>query len=70
MTTRTDALTKADEAARRAESLAADADRYAYSADYPHRVAPLAAAGALWADVARAHAAIAAVLPETTGEER
>lgn len=58
-------LTMADAAASRAASLARDAEACARHADYPHKVAPLAAAGALWADVARAHAAIAAALPET-----
>ena len=56
-------LAFARDAAWRAASLAGEAERYAQNPDYPDKVAPLAAAGALWADVARAHAAIAAALP-------
>lgn len=56
-------LKLADQAVTRAERLAGDATRF--SADYPHKVASLAAAGALWADIARSHATIAAALPET-----
>lgn len=66
---RTKHLALADAAITRAERLAGDAERYAHHADYPHRVAPFAAAGALWADVARAHAAIADVLPEADNEK-
>lgn len=40
-------LTMADAAASRAASLARDAEACARHADYPHKVAPLAAAGAL-----------------------
>lgn len=58
-------LTMADAAVSRAASLARDAEKYATGPDHPHKVAPLAAAGALWADIARAHAAIAEALPET-----
>ena len=61
-------LTMADAAATRAASLARDAEKYATHPDYPHKATPLAAAGALWADIARAHAAIAAVLPKTVDE--
>nr|WSY53822.1 hypothetical protein OG999_29385 [Streptomyces sp. NBC_00886] len=61
-------LSLADSAVRRAENLAGDAERYATGNDYLHKVAPLAAAGALWADIARAHAAVAAVLPTTETE--
>lgn len=57
-------LKLADDAVTRAERLAGDAERYANHADYPHKVAPIAAAGAVWADIARAHAAIAAAMPE------
>jgi hypothetical protein len=57
-------ISLADAAVRRAENLAGDAEKYAVGNDYLHKVAPRAAAGALWADVARAHAAVAAVLPE------
>jgi len=60
---RTKHLALADAAITRAERLAGDAERYANHADYPHKVAPLAAAGAVWADIARAHAAIAAAMP-------
>ncbi|MFF4356921.1 hypothetical protein [Streptomyces sp. NPDC001604] len=59
-------LKLADTAVTRAERLAGDAERYATHPDYPHKVAPLAAAGALWADIARTHAAIAAAMPETS----
>ena len=58
-------LALADAAVTRAERLAGDAERYANHADYPHKVAPVAAAGAVWADIARTHAAIAAALPDT-----
>lgn len=61
-------LTMADAAVSRAASLARDAEKYATHPDYPGKVAPLAAAGALWADIARAHAAIADALPETVDE--
>ncbi|NNN30721.1 hypothetical protein HLK59_10165 [Streptomyces sp. S3(2020)] len=54
----------ADAAVTRAASLARAAEKYADGPDYPHKAAPLAAAGALWADIARAHAAIAAATPE------
>lgn len=60
-------LTMADAAVERAAKLARDAERNA--TDYPHRATPLAAAGALWADIARAHAAIAATLPADTTTE-
>jgi len=58
-------LTMADAAVSRAASLARETEKYATHPDYTHKAAPLAAAGALWADVARAHAAIAEALPET-----
>lgn len=65
--TREQRLTLADAATSRAAALARDAEGYARSHESHHRgkAEPLAAAGALWADLARAHAAIAAVLPET-----
>jgi hypothetical protein len=63
--TRDEHLAKAEAAAKQAADLAADADRYAHSFEGRTKVPLLAAAGALWADVARAHAAIADVLPET-----
>jgi hypothetical protein len=62
-------LTMADAAATRAASLAREAEKYATHPDYTHKAAPLAAAGALWAEVAKVHAAIAAVLPETVDEK-
>lgn len=60
-------LTMADAAATRAASLARDAENAAHSSDPNHhsKTSRLAAAGALWADIARSHAAIAAALPET-----
>lgn len=63
-------LKLADAAVTRAERLAGDAEKYAVNPDYPHKVAPRAAAGALWADIARAHAAIAAAQPETNDEKQ
>ncbi|MGW1559077.1 hypothetical protein ACWCQ1_21520 [Streptomyces sp. NPDC002144] len=58
-------LKLADDAITRAERLAADAERYAIHPDYTNKVGPLAAAGAVWADISRGHAAIAAAMPET-----
>jgi hypothetical protein len=55
----------ADAATTRAASLARDAEAAARSFYDRDKAEPLAAAGALWADIARAHTAIAAVLPET-----
>ncbi|MFJ9903914.1 hypothetical protein ACIRVK_13585 [Streptomyces sp. NPDC101152] len=63
-------LALADAAVTRAERLAGDAERYVTSHD-PNRytqVERYAQAGALWADVARTHAAIAAAMPETDTE--
>ncbi|MGW0865760.1 hypothetical protein [Streptomyces sp. NPDC002611] len=65
---RTKHLKCADEALRRAENLAGEAEDYARGQDYQHRVAPYTAAGALWADIARTHTAIAAELPEKAAE--
>jgi hypothetical protein len=65
---RQDHIDQATTAAERAAELAKVADRYAHHDDHDdhqRKVQPTATAGALWADVARAHAAIAAVLPET-----
>lgn len=56
------------EATSKATELAQEAEKYARHADYPHKVAPLATLGALWADIARAHAAIAQALPEPLPE--
>lgn len=61
-------LNLADAAVRRAENLAGDAEKYATGYDHLHRVAPLTAAGALWADIARAHAEVAAALTTTETE--
>ncbi|MEU3340666.1 hypothetical protein [Streptomyces sp. NPDC006668] len=63
-------LKLADQAVTRAEQLAGDAERYATSAD-PNRYAQVgkyAEAGALWADIARTHAAIAAAMTEAETE--
>ncbi|WP_020118825.1 hypothetical protein [Streptomyces canus] len=64
---RTKHLALADSAVTRAERLAGDAERYATSAEpnLHSRVQGYAEAGTLWADIARTHARIAAVLPET-----
>lgn len=58
-------LDLADAAVRRAERLADKAENAATHADHQRNVQPLATAGALWADIARAHADIAAALNET-----
>ncbi|MBU5944904.1 hypothetical protein [Streptomyces sp. PAM3C] len=62
-------LTKAEDAVSRAQGLAEEAATYAtrYAADpqLRQKVTPLAEAGALWADIARAHAAIAQAMTET-----
>jgi hypothetical protein len=65
--TRQKHLAQATTAAERASELAEEADRYAHHDDHQRKVAPIAAAGALWADVARAHAEIAAAM---TAEEK
>lgn len=64
--TREQRLTMADEAATKAARLAHSATISAQDSDSHIRdqAAPLAAAGSLWADVARAHAAIAAIAAE------
>lgn len=62
--TRTEALTQARQAADKAVYLAGEAERYAHGT-HAHKTAPLAAAGALWADTARAYTALAQALPET-----
>ena len=59
-------LKLADDAVTRAERLAGDAERYVTSHD-PNRYSQVqryAEAGAVWADIARTHAAIAAATPE------
>ena len=58
-------LTRAEAAVERAAALAREAELAANSQDYRHKAAPFAAAGALWADIARSHAAIAQAMPET-----
>jgi hypothetical protein len=60
-------LTMAEAAVSRAATLARDAERAARG-DARALAEPLAAAGSLWADVATAHSAIAAALPDTTPE--
>lgn len=60
-------LALATEAVTHAERLAGAADRHAYNER--ERTPALAAAAAAWADVARTHAAIAALLPDTTTED-
>ena len=68
MTTQEQYIRLAWNAVSKAEELARDAERYAASDDYRHKAQPVAAAGALWADVSRSYAAIAAVLPEPLPE--
>jgi hypothetical protein len=60
-TQRAAALSRAVAAAAQAESLAERAESAARSVDH-HQAAPLAAAGSLWADVARTYTAIAQTL--------
>ncbi|MEU5664741.1 hypothetical protein [Streptomyces longwoodensis] len=55
----------ADEALIRAENLAGEAEDAARSSHFRDKAEPFAAASAAWAEVARSHAALAAVLPET-----
>jgi hypothetical protein len=62
---RTKHLKLADEAVCRAERFAGDAEAAADSYDNRNKVAPLTAIGALYADIARSHAAIAAAMTET-----
>jgi hypothetical protein len=66
--TREEALSLARTAARRAAVLADHAENTAHKDDpnRRHQVQQFAAAGAAWADVARAHAAIASATPEPT----
>ncbi|MFI0139643.1 hypothetical protein [Streptomyces luteogriseus] len=58
-------LKLADEAVCRAERFAGDAED-AVKNHERHKVAPLTTLGALYADIARSHAAIAAATPEKT----
>ncbi|MCX5338111.1 hypothetical protein [Streptomyces sp. NBC_00140] len=62
--TREEALAQARTAVNRASNLAEYAEGAAHSEHRQGQAAPFAAAGAVWADAARAYAAIAAVLPE------
>ncbi|AZQ35925.1 hypothetical protein EJ357_22605 [Streptomyces cyaneochromogenes] len=62
---REEALTEARIAAGKAESLARKAEASAENLDRKHLTPNLAAAGALWADVARAYADIAAATTDT-----
>jgi hypothetical protein len=55
----------ADAAATRAAGLAREAEEAARGDNSRHKAEPLAAAGSLWADIARTHASIAQPLPET-----
>ncbi|MGW4434707.1 hypothetical protein ACWELO_02810 [Streptomyces sp. NPDC004596] len=57
--TRSQRLTMADAALQRAAALARDAETRARHEDTRHEAAPLAAVGALWADIARTHTALA-----------
>lgn len=66
--TREQALTEARNAADKAKRLAEHAGNAADNGDSQGKVPRLAAAGALWADLARSYAAIASVLPETKTE--
>ncbi|MEU7399721.1 hypothetical protein [Streptomyces sp. NPDC044948] len=60
-------LALADEAVTRAERLAGAAERHAYNER--EKTPALAAAAAAWADIARTHTNIAALLPDTTTED-
>ncbi|MBE4789939.1 hypothetical protein [Streptomyces caniscabiei] len=65
MTTRQEQTTLAAQAAGRAADLAKETERAALHPDKRSLVQNLAAASTAWADAAQAHAAIAALLPET-----
>jgi hypothetical protein len=62
--TREERLTMADAANTRAATLARDAERAARG-DARALAEPLAAAGVLWAQIARSHAAIAQAMTDT-----
>jgi NaMN:DMB phosphoribosyltransferase len=64
--TREQAIAEAREAAGKARRSAEYVDHAVAGGDSMGQIPRLAAAGALWADTARAYAAIAAALPETT----
>lgn len=63
--TREQALAQARIAANKSKKFAEYAGNAADGGDSQGKVPRLAAAGALWADTARAYAAIAAATPET-----
>ncbi|MDX3559053.1 hypothetical protein PV729_46680 [Streptomyces europaeiscabiei] len=65
MTTRQEQINFAAEAATRAAYLAKETERAANHPDKRSLVQNLAAASTAWSDTAQAHAAIAALLPET-----
>ncbi|MGW4139359.1 hypothetical protein ACWELV_21590 [Streptomyces mirabilis] len=67
--TRQDYLDIADEALREASLLAKRAASAAYGQGRHNETQDHAAAGALWADVARSAAAVARALPEDAPEE-
>jgi hypothetical protein len=67
--TRDEAIDTARDAARRATTLAGHAESAAHHADRKSKVPLFAAAGAVWADTARAWAAIAAALPEPATDD-
>lgn len=60
-------LKLADEALTRAERLAGEAESAARGSQW-HKAKPFAVSAAAWADVARAHTAIAAELPTTSAD--
>ncbi|MET8449327.1 hypothetical protein [Streptomyces sp. NPDC005209] len=62
--TRTQALTEAREAAAKAKTLAAEAERAVHSLDRHHKTERYAAAGQAWADVSRTYTALAAELED------
>ena len=66
---RTKHIELADAAMVKAERLAGDAERYAHSPESSWKTGTLAAAGALWTEVAKAHAAIAQALPADEQED-
>ncbi|MDW4904447.1 hypothetical protein RB628_03610 [Streptomyces sp. ADMS] len=63
--TRDQALTEARHAVGRAKELATYAESAAHSFDNRAKAPTFAAAGALWADVARSYATLAQAMPET-----
>jgi hypothetical protein len=64
--TRQEAIEQAARAARRAEILAQHTESAAHSTEHRHQTVQLAAAGGLWADVARAYLDLAMELPAGT----